>query len=401
VSLSPNSQHLIKTLESLQELENRYTQIKWVNYNAVTGEIRGVFSLVFKAFDKVNQDFVALKFFDIHPAKMFDQYRVDAFRREHEILKSLQNAHRCTQLVSAFSTYKLLIPQGSAAPLEIPCPYFAVAWIESEIDDFFERQDSYDCVEKLQLFNEIVLAVEALHRNGVHHRDIKPDNLRAYYNGSERIVVAIDLGTAARAISPPIRGDYDGGPVGAGAFAAPEAICGLAGIRQIAPFTDTYALGCLLFQLFNRDLFVREFIVKNPNYQAVLTVMGLATTGVASDNARLQAWHQVLHKHARGITPVSILVSGNTVPAGIVTLLDALVQSMTSIDYRHRPKNLENVRHRIWSAIKVVENQRIYNKRLDDAKARRDARIAKLADRKLRLQARQPRKVYDAHRSDT
>ena len=151
--LSPNSEHLIRTLESLQELDNRYTQIKCVNYNAVTGEIRGVFSLVFKAFDKVNQDFVALKFFDIHPAKMFDQYRVDAFRREHEILKSLQNAHRCTQLVSAFSTYKLVIPQGSAVPLEIPCPYFAVAWIELEIDDFFERQDSYDCVEKLRLFN--------------------------------------------------------------------------------------------------------------------------------------------------------------------------------------------------------------------------------------------------------
>ena len=213
--------------------------------------------------------------------------------------------------------------------------------------------------------------------------------------------MAIDLGTAARATSPPIRGDYDDGPVGAGAFAAPEAICGLAGIRQIAPFTDTYALGCLLFQLFNRDLFVREFIVKNPNYQAVLTVMGLATTDVASHNARLQAWHRVLQKHARGITPVSILVSGNTAPAGIVTILDALVQSMTSIDYRNRPTNLDNVRHRIWSAIKVMENQRIYDRRLDRAKARRDARIAKLEDRKLRLQARLTRKVHNAHRPDT
>lgn len=201
MALSSNSANLIRTLQGLTTLDGRYTQITCVNINAATGESRGVLSLVFKAFDQVDQRYVALKFYDIDPNKLFDQYRVDAFRREHAILQTLLNTRRCLQLASSYSIYLLKVPQAGGASYEIPCPYFAVEWVEHEIDDYFEQQDSREAVHKLKLFNDIVLAVEALHRHDVHHRDLKKDNLRAHDNSVVRTVVAIDLGTAARSES--------------------------------------------------------------------------------------------------------------------------------------------------------------------------------------------------------
>jgi serine/threonine protein kinase len=396
VALSPNSSYLVNTLEGLALLDSRYAQLTCVNVDSATGDTRGVFSLVFRAFDELEQRWVALKFYDIAPHKVFDRYRVDAFRREHSILQTLLGVRRCLQVGSAFSIFKLEIPQHGGAPLEIPCPYFAVEWLDDQVDHYFEKQDFYDALDKLQLFNDIVLSVEALHRNQVHHRDLKKDNLRATYEQLLRVVVAIDLGTAARLESPPLRGDYDNGSVGAPAYTAPEGICGLAGAREIARFTDIYALGCMLFELFNRDLFVRELFSRNSNYHAVLTVMGLAATGGATPSDKLSQWHTALNKHGQGVTPVSILAAGNSVPAAVAPLLDELVQSMTKIDYRARPHSLEFVRRRIQSAITCLKNDRACRLKVAANKARRAERIARIALHEQRMASAAARRAQDA-----
>lgn len=385
MALSSNSIHLVHTLESLPVLDGRYTNLTCVNVNLATGDTRGVLSLVFQAFDQVDQRTVALKFYDIAPTKVFDQYRVDSFRREHSILQTLLGVRRCLQVASAFSIFRLLVPQPGGVPLEIPCPYFAVEWIEEDIDIYFENQDTCDAVEKLILFKDIVLSVEALHRNNVHHRDLKKDNLRASIEPDNRIVVAIDLGTAARLESPPLRPDYDAGSVGAPAYTSPEGICGLAGVREIARFTDIYALGCLLFELFNRDLFIRELLVRNPNYQAVVTVLGLAIAGGTNSSEKLNRWHSALKKHGLGVTPASILATHNSAPNAVAPMLDQLVMQMTKIDYRDRPRTLEYVRRRIESAITCLRNDRACRLRVATNKARRAERIAQIALRQQRL----------------
>jgi len=385
VALSPNSLYLVNTLENLPLLDGRYAQMKCVNVTSATGVTRGVFSLVFRAFDQVDQRWIALKFFDIAPNKMFDQYRVDSFGREHSILQTLLGVRRCLQVASALTTFKLEITQPGGSPLEIPCPYFAVEWIDEDVDSYFEMQDSYDALDKLQLFNDIVLSVEALHRNQVHHRDLKKDNLRASHERLARIVYAIDLGTAARIESPPLRPDYDTGSVGAPAYTAAEGLCGLAGLREIAKFTDIYALGCLLFELFNRDLFVRELLARNPNYQPILTVLGLTVRGGTTPAEKLFRWHTALRTHGKGVTPISILALDNSVPVGIAQLLDELVKSMTRIDYRARPNSLEFVRRRIQSAITCLKNDRVYRLKVEAAKARRAGRIANILKREQKL----------------
>jgi serine/threonine protein kinase len=382
---SANSQLLVNALENQAEIDGRYSGLKCVNMNSLTGEKRGCFSLVFRAFDKVEQHPVALKFFDLDPSNIFAQYRFDAFKREHTILQGLLGVRRCLQVTSSFSTYKLHLPSQNGTSFEIPCPYFAVEWLDEDVDMYFQQQDLIDTVEKLRLYHDIVLAIEALHLKQVYHRDLKMDNLRAANEPLGRLIVAIDLGTAARLESPNLQPNYDNGSVGAPGYSPAEALCGFAGERKIARFTDIYALGCILFELFNRSYFYREFLNLNPNYQAVLMVMSITARSGRTPAERLKAWQNALRFHGHGVAPVSILASGHSVPASISTLLDDLVRTMTRFDYRQRPQSLEYVRRRIQSAITVLRNERATRQRIEVAKARRAARIACLAAKEQRL----------------
>lgn len=381
---SANSQILVKALEGLSELDGRYSNLKCVNIDSNTGQARGCFSLVFRAFDKVDQRPVALKFFDLDPSNFYARYRYEAFEREHEILQDLLGVRRCLQLRSPLATYTLSLPNQSGPAYEVRCPYFAVEWLDEDIDNYFQQQDSLEVLDKLRLYHDIVLAVEALHSQQVCHRDLKMDNLRATFDNLVRLIVAIDLGTAARLESPNLQSNYDAS-VGAPGYSPAEAICGFAGVREIARVTDIYALGCMLFELFNRNFFVRELLILNPNYQAILFVLDTSARSGKTPAARFQAWQKALRIHGHGVTPVSILATGHSVPACIAPLLDDLVKAMTRFDFRQRLTSLEYLRSRIQVAIKVLRNERAARERIEAAKARRAARLARLAAREQRL----------------
>lgn len=370
--LHPTSQLLVDTLEGLPSLEGRYANLKVVNWSTTSGK-RGFFSLVFRADDTVEGRPVALKFFD--PAQLMDQYRLAAFQRECSILQGLMNVDRCLQLEKGIAAYNLTVP-GSAG-IVIPCQYFAVQWIESDVDDYFLGKTD-DAVDKLKLFNEMVLSVEALHRHGVFHRDLKADNLRAIVDASgRRVVVAIDLGTAARFDSKYVLPSY-GGQVGAWPYSSPEARCGLAGNRLVAASTDLYALGCLLFELFNPDYFFRALYAANPNYDTRLSAMASVVTDHSTEHKEVNQWRRAIEQFAGGVTAVPICGAGSSVPPGISQLLDEVLGRLTSFDYLNRPV-LQWVRQRIWIAIRVLMNQEIYSARLQKSKELRARRLEKAA----------------------
>lgn len=135
--LSPNSQLLVNTLQATPLLDGQFENIKLVNFDSVTNQKRGCFSLVFSAHDRVEDSPVALKFYDIDPLAMNDSYRRNAYRREHEILQVLLNKERCLQLASALSTFNLVIQIAPGQQVTLPCEYFAVEWIDTDIDDYF------------------------------------------------------------------------------------------------------------------------------------------------------------------------------------------------------------------------------------------------------------------------
>jgi serine/threonine protein kinase len=366
MALHPNNQLLATHLESLPLFEGRYSNLRLINYRG--SQKRGVFSLVFRADDTVQGKSVAIKFYDLDPRWSSDRYRRAAFARESDILQSLIGTDRCLQMVNAKSRYDLSVPIAGGGSAVLPCDYFVVEWLDMEIDDFFLR-DSEAPESKLRLFNEIVLAVEMLHRHQVFHRDLKADNLRATIDAAKRIVVAIDLGTAARIESGCIAIGY-GGPVGAPIYASSESFCGLAGNRLIARFNDYYALGCLLFELFNRDYFIKALRLANADVGVRLSAMAhLVPT--KDDHMKQQAeWHDALAKYAPGVNAVSIDGAGNMVPPAIIGLLNELVMSLTHFDYRRRMP-LDRVRARIWSAIKVLSNAAESKRRLEYAREMR------------------------------
>jgi serine/threonine protein kinase len=383
--LHPNSQLLVDELETLPLLAGRFSNMKLVNYDSVADEKQGCFSLVFSADDALTGEQVALKFFDLDPRFFTDKYRRAAFDREQDLLALLVGKRRCLQLVANMDVYNLNVPTGLGYVVTLPCSFFAVQWISENIDGFFFDNNTA-VVEKLKIFNEIVLAVEALHRNEIFHRDLKADNLRALQIAIRKIVIAIDLGTAARFGSGYLSNAY-GGPVGALGYASPEARCALAGNRILAPYSDVYALGCLLFELFNPSLFYYCRQTDNPTFDVILAAMHSHLTGASTELEQLRAWRKALSLHASGISPSKIDGINSTVPPGIAPILNEVLESLTHIDYAKRRINLEFVRRKILSSIKILENQKAYDKNIERQKQERQRREDKLRLKELAFHA--------------
>lgn len=362
MALNANSQLLVDNLQSLSLLDGRFANIRLANWNSATNQKRGCFSLVFSVDDILNGTRVALKFYDLDPALAHDKYRRASFLRENEILKQLVTVDRCLQLVQEMRDYHLSVSVTGAGLIVIPCQYFVVEWLDDEVDEYFFDQQKHDSVAKLKIFNEIVLAVEALHGREVFHRDLKADNLRAAQKALKRLVVAIDLGTAARFDSAHIATSY-GHAVGAPIYAPSEAHCGLSGNREIAPYSDVYALGCLLYELFNLDFFFRALHAQNANINLRLAAMSPMVAGQPEDK-QVALWISALSKFGAGVTPIAIDGPGNYVPAGIASLLNDVLVRLTHFDFRRRPLNLDWVRGKIWTAMRILENDRMYKLRL-------------------------------------
>jgi serine/threonine protein kinase len=381
--MSSNRDILIAHLEKLPLLANRYRDIKCVNYDPASGEKRGCFSLVFRAFDVIDDRVVALKFFDIDYSVLQNAYRIKAFEREPEILKVLLGQERCLQLAADLDTFEFEIKMPSGALVaKLPCKYFAVDWIDQEIDQFFHNQHAFGVEEKLRLFNEIVLSVEALHKLDVFHRDLKPDNMRAYMKALKRIVVAIDLGTAARVASIGLVDDYKH-PVGASAYAPPEAFCGFAGDRTRGKAADVFALGCLLFELFHAELFAVE-VRRNRNYGLVLAALAIDLLA-ARPEERLAVWRRSASVLERALIPVTLDGIGTTAPHGIRGILNNVLARLTRFNFLERTADLEHVRAQIWTAIHLVRTEAQLQKRAEIRRVYRKNREEKLRRREERL----------------
>lgn len=382
ILLHGNSQLLVNTLEALPLLEGRFSSIKLIN--VANGAKRGNFSLVFSAYDELEGRQVALKFFDLDPTKR-NKYRLLCFEREHEILQKLKGAPRCLQLCSDFHTYDLSITiPGQSSPVSLPAQFFAVDWLEDDIDEFFNRQEVHSAVDKLMLFNDVVLAVESLHSRLIFHRDLKVDNFRSKAKDDLREVVAIDLGAAARYESTPILAAY-GCPVGLLMYSAPEAFCGMSGVRSIAPLSDMFALGCMLFELFHPDDYPTAYRTANSDFDFLFSVLKNKVDAEADPAEKIKIWNIEAAKLLRGLAAVSLSEDGSSAPAAVADLLSELVAGMTEPNFNYRWSSFSKVRQRCWTAIRVLENESLAKRRAQQAASRRAAKAAKALERAQRV----------------
>jgi len=351
---------LVKHLESLPDLDGRFTNIKCVNYELGKKQ-RGVLSLVFECNDNIRNQKSILKFYD--PGRMTETYRMEAFDREPIILEPLLNKKRCLQLVEGMSVITVTIPTQGSSTVPLDFKYFVIECVENDIDDYFFDFTKFTLLDRLNLFKDIVLGTDALHSAGVHHRDMKPDNLRAHPPENNRQeVVVIDMGTAARLETENLKSsDYDQ-PVGAPAYAPPEAYCGLSGVRTIGRYSDYYALGCMLYELTNKHFFY-EAIDHQKNVAPVLYLINQRLRKLGSIEQKMAEWSQHVHTFKHSIVIPDIGGKGSLVPRSVSNELQDVLEALVHLDYTERPKDLLWVRNRIDGVIKILEHKRWENQR--------------------------------------
>ncbi|PRP89838.1 eukaryotic translation initiation factor 2-alpha kinase 1-like [Planoprotostelium fungivorum] len=127
------------------------------------------------------------------------------------------------------------------------------AWLDHRNDSSPNRLVKPQC--NVKIFRQITLGLEYIHRKGIFHRDIKPDNILISEDGEFKIG---DFGLAKEfeysmpvverineAIQEQLEGEHTGG-VGTPSYAGPEQ---LAGCRYDFK-SDIYSLGIILFELY-------------------------------------------------------------------------------------------------------------------------------------------------------
>lgn len=382
MTLSPNQEDLIGQIETSKIISSRYENLRCINRSA--NSVRGMMSLVFQGYDKYTNEFVAIKMMD--PDKLGDSYRIAAFQREPKLLEKVLGKTRCLQLVDGIQNYQWIVKPtigDGATLLKIECNFFVTEWIEEDIDDYFYRQDTLDPVAKLVIFRKLLLAVRALHRLEIFHRDLKIDNIRLKSVGEEQVVVVIDYGTAASADATKIASDYVV-PVGAKAFSPPEAFVGFSGDRNLGKLADIYALGALFFDLFNTKEF-RNARFDETNFDKLLIALGAQLSKEATDEGRLICWRKQMRKFQSFVTHPVIDGPGNSIPSSITYLIKRIYESLIEFDFNKRLENSSCVLKNLDSAITVLKNSRSQSLQLQRKKILRRKRQRKIQEKQERL----------------
>ena len=185
---------------------------------------QGRSSAVYRALDRTTGTRVALKILDPFVAR--DEASLERFRREVEIVRAVRHPN-------VIEVFDLLQDQG----LHVIC----MEWVDGLDAKALLHRDGPLTVEAfLPLARRVLSAVEACHRAGVLHRDLKPQNLLIDRRGFPRLC---DFGISK------LDGAADltktGTAIGTPEYMAPE----LFRSGRADPRSDVYALGAVFYEL--------------------------------------------------------------------------------------------------------------------------------------------------------
>lgn len=184
---------------------------------------RGAFGVVYRAEDLALGRQVAVKL--LRPDIARDTAFVDRFRAEAATLARIRNPN-------LVQVYTFGVDDSNV--------FFAMELVEGQgldkrIHSARTRQRHLPLTEVISIIDEVAGALEAVHRAGMLHRDVKPENVlidRVY-----KRCVLVDVGIAVR------RGEK--AAAGTPGFTAPEVF----GAGSETPATDVYSLGALAYIL--------------------------------------------------------------------------------------------------------------------------------------------------------
>ncbi len=207
-----------------QAFLNRFT----FDPNSPLGE--GGFAKVYKAFDKDNQRWVALK-----QAQVSNNSKYSLLR---EVESAVPLSH--PNLMRYFEGHRFQTPQGT----------FDYAVLElvngTSLDKYLETMPS--APQLVNMLTGILKGLRYLHQRNIIHRDLKASNILIHYEGGRqepKIIdfgISKDIGKEENTLSSQI--------VGTCAYMAPEQLQILPGEENtISPATDLWAFGVVLYRL--------------------------------------------------------------------------------------------------------------------------------------------------------
>lgn len=121
-----------------------------------------------------------------------------------------------------------------------PVPYFTMDYLAGG-RNVLAAADDKPLADKVRFINQILLALDYLHRHRVIHRDLKPDNVLVTAEGTVKV---LDFGLAQDTTDTDL--DADDAFAGTIAYMAPELFTG--GMASIA--SDLYAVGMIAYEMF-------------------------------------------------------------------------------------------------------------------------------------------------------
>ena len=182
---------------------------------------------VYIAEDTQTGERVALKL--LAPDMADDERFRRRFLRESEIARTLDEPH-VVHVVDAGEDDGTL--------------YLAMAYIEGEdLRTVLRRDGALDAERTLRIAGQVANALDAAHRAGLVHRDVKPGNVLITDGPEGEHAFVCDFGLA-RHVSSVSSLTSDRGFVGTIDYVSPEQIEG----GEIDGRADVYSLGCLLFE---------------------------------------------------------------------------------------------------------------------------------------------------------
>lgn len=200
---------------------------------------------VYRAFDTELHRHVAIKFL-----REGDAGRVDRFMREARAQAHVDHEHVCR-------VFEAGVLEGR--------PFIAMQWISGMT--LADAAPSMALEEKVAILADVAEAVQAAHRGGLVHRDLKPNNimLEAREEGGWHAYV-LDFGLARDQSSSTMTST--GVIMGTPSYMAPEQARGET--SQVDRRTDVYALGATMYDI----LAGRPPHVGHTNVEVVLKVIG-------------------------------------------------------------------------------------------------------------------------------
>jgi serine/threonine-protein kinase len=191
-------------------------------YQIVALVATGGMALVYKAYDKALDRYVAIK--QIASNLAADPKFVERFRREAQILAKLGQGQQ-----NVVAVFELVEEQGGL--------FMIMEFVEGASLQKLMDRGAAPLQTGLGILLKVTLGLKAIHAEGIVHRDLKPDNIMIQQSGGVKIA---DFGLVGRS------GGRTSLPMGTTQYMAPETFTG----GTVDARADIYSLGFIAYQMF-------------------------------------------------------------------------------------------------------------------------------------------------------